>query len=83
VLPDSNVYGPLMGLWPRSNSFHSPTREPLYSLPYPLRIERHPDDRAVPHETKTSGAVIDALRLGMSNSPTLLTGAASPMPSPS
>jgi hypothetical protein len=60
VLPDSNVYGPVVGLWSPSNSFHSPIRETLYSLPYPLRIERHPDYRAVPHATKTFGAVIDA-----------------------
>jgi hypothetical protein len=60
VLPDSNVYGPVVGLWSPSNPFHSPTRETLYSLPYPLRIGWHPDDRAVPHETKTFRAVIDA-----------------------
>ena len=60
MLPDSNVYGPVVGLWSPSNSFHSPKRETLYSLPYPLRIERHPDYRAVPHATKTFGAVIDA-----------------------
>jgi hypothetical protein len=60
VWPDSNVYGPVLGLWSPSNPFHSPISETLYSLPYPLRIERHPDDRAVPHETKTFRAVIDA-----------------------
>ena len=60
MLPDSNVYGPVVGLWSPSNSFHSPIRETLYSLPYPLRIERHPDYRALPHATKTFGAVIDA-----------------------
>ena len=60
MLPDSNVYGPVAGLWSPSNPFHSPIRETLYSLPYPLRIGWHPDDRAVPHETKTFRAVIDA-----------------------
>ena len=60
MLPDSNVYGPVLGLWSPSNPFHSPIRETLYSLPYPLRIGWHPDDRAVPHETKTFRAVIDA-----------------------
>jgi hypothetical protein len=60
VLPDSNVYGPVLGLWSPSNPFHSPIRETLYSLPYPLRIGWYPDDRAVPHATKTFGAVIDA-----------------------
>jgi hypothetical protein len=60
VLPDSNVYGPVLGLWSPSNPFHSPVRETLYSLPYPLRIGWHPDDRAVPHATKTFGAVIGA-----------------------
>jgi hypothetical protein len=60
VLPDSNVYGPVVGLWRLSISFHSPRRATLYSLPYPLRIGWHPDDRAVPHGTKTLRAVIDA-----------------------
>ena len=60
MLYDSNVYGPVLGLWSPSNPSHSPTRETLYSLPYPLRIGWHPDDRAVPHETKTFRAVIDA-----------------------
>jgi hypothetical protein len=59
-MPDSNVYGPVVGLWSTSNPFHSPIRETLYSLPYPLRIERHPDDRAAPHATKTFGSVIGA-----------------------
>ena len=59
-MPDSNVYGPVLGLWRSSNPFHSPIRETLYSLPYPLRIERHPDERAVPHATRTFGAVIGA-----------------------
>jgi hypothetical protein len=60
VSPDSNVYGPVLGLWSPSDPFHSPIRETLYSLPYPLRIGWHPDDRAVPHETKSFRAVIDA-----------------------
>jgi hypothetical protein len=49
----------VLGLWCPLNAFHSPRRETLYSLPYPLRIERHPDDRAVPHETRTFRAAID------------------------
>jgi hypothetical protein len=49
-MPDSNVYGPVVGLWSTSNPFHSPIRETLYSLPYPLRIEQHPDDRAARYQ---------------------------------
>jgi hypothetical protein len=59
VLPDSNVYGAVLGLWCPSNPFHSPRRETLYSLPYPLRIERHPSDHPVPEETRTFRAAID------------------------
>jgi hypothetical protein len=60
VSPDNNVYGPVLGLWSSSNPFHSPRRATLYSLPYPLLIGWHPDDRAVPHETKAFRAVIEA-----------------------
>ena len=40
MLPDSNVYGPVAGLWTPSNPFHSPRRETLYSLPYQLRTKQ-------------------------------------------
>ena len=46
MLPDSNVYGPVVGLWRLSNPFHSPTRGTLYSLPYPLRLAWHQGKRA-------------------------------------
>ena len=41
MLSDSNVYGPVVGPWRLSISFHSPIRETLYSLPYPLRLAWH------------------------------------------
>lgn len=47
MLPDSNVYGPVVGLWSPSNSFHSPTRETLYSLPYPLPNKQRRSHRAI------------------------------------
>jgi hypothetical protein len=62
MLHDSNVYGAVVGLWRPANSFHSPKRATLYSMPYPLRIERHPDYRAVWHATKMFGAVVDSTR---------------------
>jgi len=47
VLPDSNVYGPVVGLWSSSNPFHSPRRATLYSLPYPLRNKQRRSHRAI------------------------------------
>jgi hypothetical protein len=46
VLHDSNVNGPVAGLWSSSNPFHSPRRETLYSLPYPLRLSGTSDPAA-------------------------------------
>jgi hypothetical protein len=62
MLPDSNVYGSVVGLWRPSNSFHSPKRVTLYSMPYTLRIEWHPDYRAVSQATEMFGAVTDSTR---------------------
>jgi hypothetical protein len=63
-MPDSNVYGPVAGLWSTSNRFHSPIRETLYRLPYPLRNKQRQGDRPFPHNTPpdmaSCGSFMDA-----------------------
>src|SRR5882672_929266 len=45
MLRDSNVYGSVVGLWRPSNSFHSPMRVTLYSMPYTALSSGHPTMR--------------------------------------
>jgi hypothetical protein len=59
VLPNSNVYGPVVGLWTLSNPSHSPKRGTLFSLPYPLRTKLYHRDPVVPREANTFQAVVE------------------------
>ena len=60
MLHDSNVYGSVVGLWRPSNSFHSPTRATLYSMPYTALSNGLPKMRrahavALPSHARSNG----------------------------